>query len=469
MARRLLSIWFPRLASEAALRASPVEGAFALIQRSGNADHVQCLNLAAERAGLHRGMALADARAICPQLVTRPAEGIAKVQEILRRWAVRYAPHVAVDGPDGLIADITGAAHLFGGEEALRLDLHMRLDRAGFTSRSAIAGTRGAAHALARHGGTISDLPVAALRIEPIMAEGLGRLGLKRVGDLLALPRAPLIQRFGPELALRLDQLLGRQPEPVAAPAAAPRFAVRMALADPIGLHADVMAGLTRLLDRLCATLSRHQMGARRLRLELRRVDRATIPVEIGLAQPLRDPDRIARLFAPKLETVDAGFGIDALRLVATLAEPLAPAQMGSSPSQEDAMADLITRLGNRLGFHNILRIEPTDSLLPERSFRLVPATEAKPGPLPPGLPAVIFPPERVGGAPPDSFQWRGEKFESYRATGPQRIAPDWWEEDPAWASGLRDYWRVQTRQGPRLWLFHTPQAPAWYVQGQFA
>lgn len=468
MARRLLSIWFPRLASDAALRTCPIEGAFAMVLRSGNTDLLHCLNPEAERAGLSRGMPLADARAICPDLLTRPAGNTAPVQEGLRRWAIRYSPHVAPDGPDGLMADVTGIAHLFGGEGALQTDLRARLERAGFTARSAIADTRGAAHALARHGGALADLPVAALRIDPGMAEALIRLGLRKVGDLLPLPRAPLARRFGAELVLRLDQMLGRQPEPVAAPPAAPHFAVRMALPDPIGLHSDVMAGLSRLLDRLCATLARHAMGARRLRLEMRRVDRETVEVEVGLAQPLRDPTRIARLFAPKLETVDAGFGIDALRLVATVAEPLLAQQVGGKPKTEDAISDLISCLGNRLGFENILRVEPTDSLIPERSFRLVPAAEARPGPMP-RLPAVIFRPEPLTGAPPGSFHWRGQRYDVQRAIGPERISPDWWEDDPAWASGLRDYWRVQTCQGPRLWLFHTPEAPRWFAQGAFA
>lgn len=479
MARRLLSICFPRLASDAALRLSPVEGAFALTLRAGNADHLRCLNPAAERAGLRRGMPLADARAICPDLLTQPADPaqIAAVLEVLRRWAVRYAPHAAVDGEDGLILDITGVAHLFGGEAAMRADLHARLEHAGFAARSAIAGTRGAAHALARHGqGIVTDdpatrlshLPVAALRIDPAVAEALVRLGLRQIGDLLALPRAPLSARFGPDLLLRLDQLLGRQSEPVAATPEAPHFAVRMALPDPIGLHADVMAGLARLLERLCASLSRHQMGARRLRMELRRVDRATVSAEIGLALPMRDPARLAALFSPKLAEVDAGFGIDALRLVATETEALAPAQINGHPSRQDAMADLVTRLGNRLGFDKIVQIERTNSLIPERSFRLVPAT-SPPGKHPlPGLPPVIYRPEPIIGTPPHSFCWRQTRFDALSVSGPQRIAPDWWDDDPAWATGLRDYWRVHTRQGPCLWLFHTPQAPAWAVQGRF-
>ena len=455
---------------------------------------MHCLNRAAETRGLHRGMAAADARAICPDLVTRPADLVREAVGLasLRRWAGRYSPMVARDGSDGLIADITGVPHLFGGEAELRADLHARLERVGLTLSSAIAETRGAARALAGHGGgilpegTVKDgiarLPVSALRIGSDIAEGLARMGLTRIGDLAALPRAPLARRFGPGLVLRLDQALGLQPEPVSPEAEAPYFGVRMALPDPIGLEADVMAGLARLLERLCATLAHHHRGARRLRLELHRVDRETAQVEIGLARAMRNPERISALFAKGVAEVEAGFGIEAMRLVAHVTEDMPPEQIGGSRRicEEDALADLFSRLGNRLGFDRVLRLLPATSTIPERSFLVAPAAysaaEAPPTHCGPDRPIILFPPEPVStkgwgqpGHPPARFTWRRMSFTTLRVTGPERIAPDWWFDDPAWRSGLRDYWRVETREGPRLWLFHTPQSPAWSVQGEFA
>lgn len=435
-------------------------------------------------------MPLADARAICPDLSTRPTDLAREVAALasLRRWAGRYAPMVARDGSDGLVADITGVPHLFGGEADLRSDLHARLERVGLSVESAIAGTQGAARALARHGGGIlaegelvqgvGRLPVSALRIDHDTAEALSRVGLVRVADLAGLPRAPLARRFGPALVLRLDQLLGHQPEPVAAEPDAPHFGVRMTLPEPIGLQSDVMAGLARLLDRLCSKLALHHQGARRLRLELRRVDRGTVQVEIGLARPMRDPDRIAALFAKGVDEVDAGFGIDALRLSAPLPEPMPPEQIGGRPTvqQDDALADLVSRLGNRIGFDRVLRMMPTDSKIPERSFRIMPVAWSEPVSTPssrgPLRPVVIFPPEpatHVSGHPPTKFRWRRMRFTTLRAHGPERIAPEWWFDDPAWRSGLRDYWRIETQEGARLWLFHTPQNPDWRVQGEFA
>lgn len=434
-------------------------------------------------------MPLADARAICPDLSTRPADLAREAAALasLRRWASRYAPMVASDGTDGLVADITGVAHLFGGEGELRADLHARLERAGLSVSSAIAGTRGAAHALARHGGGIiadgalaqgiGHLPVSALRIDHATAEALARVGLSQIRDLIAQPRAPLARRFGQALVLRLDQLLDHQPEPVAAAPEPPHFGVRMTLPEPIGLQSDVMAGLSRLLDRLCATLALHHHGARRLRLELRRVDHGTAQVEIGLARAMRDPIRMAALFAKGVDEVDAGYGIDAMRLSAPISEPLPPEQIGSGPTlrHDDALADLVSRLGNRIGFDRVLRMQPADSKIPERSFQLTAAAWSEPtAALPsygPARPLTLFPPEPVShasGHPPAQFRWRRMRFTTLRAQGPERIAPEWWFDDPAWRTGLRDYWRIETREGPRLWLFHTPQTPGWCVQGEF-
>lgn len=491
-------MWFPRLASDQAVRVQPSEGPFAIIHRSGNTDHLHCLNRVAEAEGLRRGMGLADARALCRDLVTRPADLAREMAMLraLRRWAGRYSPSVGRDVPDGLVADITGVAHLYGGEEGVRADLHARLGRAGFEVASAIADTRGAAFALARspYGGNairsdaiarpgqtadaVRMLPLSLLRIDHNTVEGLGRLGLRLVGDIADLPRAPLARRFGPELLLRLDQTLGAQPEPVAAESELQHYGVRMTLPEPIGLASDVMAGLDRLLDRLCAVFVHQATGARRLSLELRRVDKAAVMVEIGLARPMRDPARMAALFARKIAEVDAGYGIDAMRLTAPVVEPLAPAQIDTSlRCTDDDLVDLITRLGNRLGFDNVQKLLPAESLVPERSFLVVPAaympevvsanwTSRLPRPL------VIFPSEPIsasGSEPPQRFRWRRIALTTLRARGPERITPEWWLDDPAWRAGLRDYWKVETRQGQRLWMFHTPQNPGWYVQGEFA
>ncbi|AJE46159.1 nucleotidyltransferase/DNA polymerase involved in DNA repair [Celeribacter indicus] len=460
-----------------------MEGPFALTLRTGNADRLYCLNAEAERQGLHRGMSWSDARAFCPDLLSAPARPDldARFLSALHRWATRYCPWVARDGEDALVLDVTGSTHLWGGEAAMLGDMRDRAARAGLTLRLGCGPTRTAAGAVARYGEGPDDdprqLPVAALRPDPDIVVALQRSGLRTIADLAGTPRAPLARRFGPELLTRLDQALGHHPDPIAPEADPPRYGLRMSLPEPIGLVEDVMGVTARLLDPLCDRLKAHEMGARKLTLTLRRVDRGSQQVELRLAAPMRDAQRILPLFERGVGEVEAGFGIDQVRLEATLVEPLPVRQTGLSAARSapDRLDDLITRIGTRIGLENVQRFLPADSHIPERAFVIAPAAFTAPGggwSCPRPRPLRLFPPEPVAGSgshPPARLRWRRMSLTTARATGPERIAPEWWLEDEGWRSGLRDYWKVDTREGRRLWLFHTPQDPGWFVQGEFA
>lgn len=481
-------MWFPRLPSDRALRARPVDGPFALTLNEANAIRLYDLNDQAERQGLHRGMSYADARSFCPGLQSRPANpvGDARFLQTLRRWATRYCPWVGLEGKDGLVLDVTGAAHLFGGEAAMLADMRTRLARAGLSLRLGLGDSRGAAWALAHSVegsaapgqalATLASLPVAALRLDDRTDTALQRLGLRSIGALEAAPRAALARRFGPGLLLRLDQALGRQSEQVTPAAEPPHYGVRLTFPDPIGLVEDVMAGIARLLDQLCIRLKTQEAGARTLCLTLRRVDQRVQTVELRLAGALRDAGRILPLFERGISEVDAGYGIDQLRLEATLVEPLPVEQISHVASgRAGQLDDLISRIGLRIGLENVQRFLPADSHIPEHGFLVAPAAWSEPGGswvAQRSRPLRLFPPEPIDGTgpqPPRQFRWRRITLTTARATGPERIAPEWWLEDENWRSGMRDYWHVETRQGLRLWLFHTPQAPGWFVQGEFA
>lgn len=486
--RRVVSIWFPRLASDRFLRQYPVDGPFALTLKQSNANRLYCLNQDASQQGLEQGMSYSDARAFCPSLKSAPArpQEDADFLHVLRRWATRYCPWVGIEGHDGLTLDVTGSTHLFGGEDAMVADLRGRLGKAGLAAQVGLADTRGAAWALAHYGQGIAakgdmlealkDLPVAALRLSEDTSIALQRLGLRTVADLAATPRAPFARRFGRDPLMRLDQALGAQPEDITPLSEAPHYGVRMTLPDPIGLLADVVSGTERLLTQLCRKLKAQDMGARQLTITLRRVDQDHQQVELRLARPLRDAKRILPLFERGLTEIDAGFGIDQLRLEATEVESL-PVQQISHVigAEKNKLDDLITRLGTRIGLDNITRFLPADSHIPERSFITSPVAYSAPDngwghrPL---RPIRLFAPEPIAGVgprPPGRFRWRRMALTLARATGPERIAPEWWLPDENWHRGMRDYWHVETRQGRRLWLFYTPQAPGWFVQGEFA
>lgn len=502
MPRRIIATALPWLVAEYRLRADGQEGIdqpFAVVHSAEGTVRLAGVNRVAAKEGLAAGQSLTDARAICPGLVTREhgPERLATFRGVLARWAERFSPLVGGDAREALILDATGVAHLFGGEEAMLTAIQAALAQHGLTARGAIADTKGAAWALAHYGprtiaepgktrAALADLPAAALRIDPDTVEALARVGLTTIEPLTRMPRGALARRFGIETMRRLDQAMGAEPEAVAPERPLPTFATRLTLPEPIGLVSDVMAGLDLMLERLCRQFEIHQMGARRLTLIARRVDGADQQATIGLARPARDPIRLRLLFERKVGEIQAGYGIDALRLVALETEPLKPTQVSQShqDTAESRLADLISRLGNQVGFENIHRVLPAESHIPERGYLVATAAHSAPGdwstaPARPPRPVTLFPPEPLQSAPipsrpatdhppPARFTWRGREMTTLGAHGPERLAPEWWWDDPAWRSGPRDYWRVQTGEGPRLWLFHTPVSPGWFVHGTF-
>ncbi|MFT6580428.1 MAG: protein ImuB [Alphaproteobacteria bacterium] len=374
---------------------------------------VAAVNAAASDLGLAPGMNLADARAITAGFDIAPADPAADAA-LLRRlavWCGRYSPWVGVEGADGLFLDITGCAHLFGGERALLCDLVARLRAVGFSTRLGLSDTLGAAWALARFGvvrpnepgalarvgearAALDSLSPAALRLDPATVGALERVGLTRIDALVAAPRASLAARFGFKVGLRLDQALGAAPEPVSPVGTPAPYRTQRAFAEPIGTGDDIARGLRHLLDQLCARLDADNCGCRRLDFSAYRVDGTVMTVSIGVARAARDAVRLARLFAGRLDEIDSGFGIETLVLAAPVVEPLTLSkgaalfdlknqpgggETGTEPEPEPEnqdMAALVDRLGNRLGFDKVLRLAPFESHIPERAARALPAME---------------------------------------------------------------------------------------------
>jgi protein ImuB len=528
--RRILSLWFPRLAAERWLRAEPELGVgpFAVVAADRGALVLASLGAEAEAAGLRRGMGLADARAVLPGLATRSADPLHEARFLagVARWAGRLSPWVAVDGDEALVLDVTGCARLFGGEEGLVAIAREGLEALGLTVRAGLADTVGAAWAVARHGGrgedmaptgdaidqevhatrsraarrpaaparveagavivppgagraALAPLPVAALRIGPETAAALAGLGLRRIGDMAVLPRAHLARRFGVDVVRRLDQALGHEPEPVGAARPGPGLAVRLTCPEPIGIEADVLAGFARLADALATRLKGAGLGARRVRAVLDRVDGAAATVEAGFARPVDTADAIMAVLGLKFDGLEAGFGFEVLRLAAAETEPRAQPRSRKGRAEAEGTADLIGRLGARIGLDALVRLVPGESHLPEKAdievaAAFVPAVETWPRRGAP-RPLVIFPPEPVtpddDGRPPHSFRWRRRRLVRTAAIGPERIAPEWWLDDPDWRSGTRSYWRVEAVDGTRLWLFQAfggEMPGGWFVHGRF-
>jgi protein ImuB len=531
---RIVSVWLPRwpilrfLATQTkAPSVKPVDPdrPFVLIDSGGKGPRIAALNEAAEAAGLGLGEPLADARAKAGDVQAHAIDS-ATDDTALRRlalWATRYTPTAspwnAANGADGFFLDIEGAAHLFGGEEALLADLSARLQKNfGLPARIAIADTSGAAWALARFhaarncilpGGreaqALMPLPIEALRLSPETCATLRRLGFKTVGALLDKPRAPFAARFPAELLCRIDQALGRTEEPLVPIIAPPVYHSLRYLIEPIITQEAVVALARRLMQTLTHVLMRDGVGARALRLSLYRVDGAVETIDVGLTLPTRNVAHVTRLLDLKLEAQsamdDAGFGFEAIGLAVIRAEPM-PAQQTELDIQTEVpdehsierCATLIDTLRQRLGPHSVRWFTPIPSHIPERAEMLLPVnasnpaklkttagaepTEEKPRPLlllPQAEPTEVM--ALIPDGPPRRFRWRGVTYEIAGAQGPERIASEWWRNHNGHRSvePTRDYYLVEDTGGHRFWLYREglyereTAAARWFVHGLFA
>ena len=500
MNRRYISIWLRYWPSERRrVDGARLPGPLALVQSVSGGVRIAAVDAGAASEGIVPGMMLADARALLPQLITASADpaGDVKALDGLVDWCARYTPFAAGDGPDGIVLDITGCAHLFGGEEKMLDDMHRRFRRLQLTVRIAAAPTPGAAWAWARHGRGntvpaaqtrewLAGLPVAALRLSAESIAQLREFGLGRIGDLYHTPRAPLAKRCGMQVLNRLDQVFGNAAEPISPVRPAPEWRTRMAFAEPIGQAGDIAEAARRLLEQLCALLEKGGRGARRLELVFYRVDGQTQRIAIGTGRANRDVGHLMKLFTEKLDQAEPGFGIEAMSLEALASDHLLPAQSGlMSLVQGGAGAGvdpLIDRLRNRLGGNGVFQIAPVASHIPEHAVTIRPASDdlGREGwiadqPRPIRLLASPEPIEATAAVPdeaPERFVWRHRTHRVCRAEGPERIAPEWWRRGGG--RRFRDYYRLEDEDGRRFWVFRDGEyemntQPSWYMHGLFA
>ncbi len=464
---------------------------FALVTSGVHGIEIVAANACAIRRGVHRGQALADARAVLPGLITEPHDPArdGMVLDWLALWLGRYGPERNCEGRGGLWVDITGVAHLFGGERALARDCVRSLERAGFRAFVAIADTRAAAWALARYGemrdgvaiappgemrAALAELPVEGLQLTADAVLLLRRLGLKRIGQLYGLPRAALARRFrdaghglvrrrrrmrglaramsgvtvrydgwAEALVMRLDQALGDLSEPAHAIAEPPCYRIAKSYGEPLISHEGIVAALDEAAVRLCRQLDDKGEGARWLRFSVYRADGTVANLEVRTSSPQRLAAHIAALFRERLERIDAGDGIDVVVLEALRVEKYDVEQttLGDPTHHGAAPELLIDRLTNRLGAGAVYYLAPVASHIPERAQRSLPAladgddwSGSSGGTTSPQRPAFLLEPaERieviamVPDGPPARFTWRRVARRVHRAQGPERIAPEWW------------------------------------------
>jgi protein ImuB len=505
----------PRLTTDRARAAFRVDAkaALATVATVKNARRLVGVDANAARLGLAPGLTLADARARNPGLVAVEADAAAeaKLLERIADFCARYTPLVALDGADGLMLDVSGVAHLFGGEADLVGDVETRFAKLGLALRCGLADNPRAAYALARYGlepiappglegkpfaKLYYEMPIAALGVALEIVADLLRAGLKRIGDLALRPRAPIAARFGADVIARLDELLGATRPAISPRFPPPAFVAERRFASPIVHVEAVKATIAKLADDLVVLLERRMKGARALELSLYRVDGEVRLIRVGASRPLNEARALVRLFAERLggaheEDIDAGFGVDLMRLSCLTAEPLAPSQSewerAHELAREKELADLIDRLSARLGARRVTRQTLVDAHIPEHAVVAEPAVRGELRARKAGSAFVCESPSRplrlferpepietlaeVPDGPPLRFRWRRMLHEVAAIEGPERIAAPWWR---AAGAPTRDYFRAEDSLGRRYWLYReglygreTVQAK-WFLHGVF-
>ncbi len=463
----------------------------------------------AARLGLRQGQGLAEARAICPNVIVIDEDQAAdhRLLEGLADWCDRYTPLVALEGRNGLFLDITGCAHLMGGEAALLEDILRRLGQMGFEVRGAVSSSPGLSWAICHYGGNciVSDedreemlapLPVAALRLDQNTVAALHKLGLKRVADLMRTPRAPLARRFGTEVLLRLDQARGDDEEPVSPRRPVASLSAERRLADPIQSEEDILFVTRQIAQCLLSGLQARGAGGRLFELVLFRVDGQVSRISAGASRPLRDMDRITALFTERLaglqDHLDAGFGYEILRLNVLHHEPFENVQsdLAATDHKQLSLSTFVDQVSARLGPDCLQTYQLRESHIPERAETFVSAIEALPldKQMPRAL-QVVSRSERpirlfrmpeplesfaaeIPDGPPTRFRWRRLTHQVARAERPERLSPEWWLDDKQAAT--RDYFRLESTAGYRFWvyregLYDRDPTQRWFIHGLFA
>jgi protein ImuB len=474
------------------------------------------LNDAAAHFGLDIGLPLANARAICPRVAVYDADEAADADALnaIACWCDGFTPLVALDPPHGLFLDITGCAHLFGGEAAMMRLVCGVLTAQGFTVSGAIAGTAVCARTLTRHvhgrivrdgeeGDAVRPLPVSALGVDMAVVAGLRRAGLKTIGEVADRARHEITARFGAPFTALLEQALGESDAPISPRKPLPDYIVEKRFAEPVATEAVISATLSGLAGMLVAAMAQQGKGARRLEARFFRTDGAVRTIAVDTGQPVTHEGVVIRLFRERLgalsDPLDPGFGFDLIRLSASCTEIVVQQQrdLDANVHDNDELAALIDRIAARISSKRVVVHLPQDTHIPERAVWAAPAQThlaaatqavwpARSLGEPPLRPLRLFErPERiqviaeVPDGPPARFVWRRAAHAVIRAEGPERVAMEWWRAESVMT---RDYFRVEDEEGLRFWLYRDglydreiaqgegrAVQPNWFMHGLFA
>lgn len=498
MAKRYVVIWFRHLVADWFIRRNPElkDIPFILASPQQGRMIVRAASALAEQRGVSVGMVVADCRAIFPSLKVFDdmPEQPGKLLGALAQWALRYTPVVATDMPDGLVMDISGCAHLWGGEVPYLNDIITRLSAYGYDLRAGMADTIGAAWAISRFGGSarivapsghleaLLPLPPAALRLPADILQRLDKLGLCQVRSFIAMPRRALSRRFGPVLLMRLHQALGQEIEVLVPICPAVPYQHRLPALEPVCSAAGIEIALEKLLEVLCQLLAKEEKGLRSCQFRCYRIDGNMQQIQVGTNRASRSVAHLFRLFKNDIATIAPGLGIELFIIEACIVEELSVEQEvlwhGGNQNNKE-LAELLDRVAGKVGMDRIKRYLPAEHYWPERSVKVASSLHELPAtawrrdlPRPVFLlpqPEIIEVTVPIPDYPPMLFHYKGQLHNVVKADGPERIEQEWWIED----GRQRDYYCVEDADGARFWLFrsglYSSAEPRWFMHGFFA
>lgn len=499
MEKRFAAIWFRHLKTDWFSLQHPALKNIQLVLRAP--DHgrmvVSAVNAMAQSQGIYTGMTIADARAITPKIevVDDKPEIWNRLLTRIAEWCIRFSPVVAVDPPDGILLDVSGCTHLWGGDKPYLTEIYKRFKNRGYDIRLAIADSPGTAWAVARFGkdspiitpgqnpDALRALPPEALRLERETVERLYKLGLRTIQQFIHLPQQTLRRRFGAHCIMRINQALGHEEEILSSVVPVPDYQERLPCLEPIKTANAIEVALQKLLETMCTRLQREQKGLRKLCFKGYRMDGKIEQLDISTNSPSHHVAHLFKLFAIKLPTIEPDLGIELFVLEASgIADHFAKQEQqwgGAGGLQDTRIAEMIDRIAGRIGIHNIIRYVPAEHYWPERSLQPAatldqPTTTAwqtsKPRPvqlLSPPEPITVTAP--VPDYPPMSFRYKGTLHTITKADGPERIEQEWWLQQ----GQHRDYYAVEDKEGRRYWIFrlghYDDKFYQWFIHGFFA
>jgi protein ImuB len=498
MEKRFVSIWFRHLNTDwFSLRQPHLKNlAFVLRTPSHGRMVITSANANAAKKGIACGTVLADARAVIPELeVMDDKPDLA--ERLLRRlaeWCIRFTPVVAIDPPDGLLLDVTGCSHLWGGDIPYVSEIIRKLNARGYDVRVAMADTISTAWAVSRFGkepliipsGLIIEalmcLPPEALRLEQDVVERLHKLGLHQINQFMKMPRTSLRRRFGQHFLQRLDMALGQEMELLSPVQPIEPYQERLPCMEPIVTATGIEIGLKQLLEQLSVRLQQEQKGLRSAVFKGYRVDGKIEQVDIVTSRPSHNVKHLFKLFEIKLPTIEPGLGIELFVLEAPKVENHYPQQEkmwdGSVGLEDVRLSELVDRLASKIGMNKIQRYVPDEHYWPERSFKSASSLHEKltiawrTDKLRPlhllSTPEHIEVTAPIPDYPPMLFRYKGTIHKIIKADGPERIEQEWWIQQ----GQHRDYYRVEDEEGHRYWLFrlghYHDKIYQWFIHGFF-